>query len=79
MAKDRRVRLWQSYEPSTTIIGGKDSKDRTFQAKVVEIFMGDAMIVKKGEKEYQKIWLSSVRAPRLDNFRSPPRHMCVIF
>uniref|UniRef100_A0A914R5R4 TNase-like domain-containing protein n=1 Tax=Parascaris equorum TaxID=6256 RepID=A0A914R5R4_PAREQ len=61
IAKEKRVRLWRSYQPSNQLSADK----RTFTAKVVEIVMGDALVVQKETGEEMKIWLSSVRPPRL--------------
>ncbi|KRZ28979.1 Nuclease domain-containing protein [Trichinella pseudospiralis] len=62
-AKERRIRLWKNYEPSQAKAAGEDS----FQAKVVEITLGDSMIIKKPDGMYQKIFLSSIRPPRLED------------
>ncbi|CDW57997.1 TUDOR and SNase domain containing protein [Trichuris trichiura] len=62
-AKERRLRLWKSYEaPAASADGPK-----VYQAKVTEIVLGDAMIVKKADGSSQKIWLSSVRSPRWED------------
>uniref|UniRef100_A0A5S6QCB8 Staphylococcal nuclease domain-containing protein n=1 Tax=Trichuris muris TaxID=70415 RepID=A0A5S6QCB8_TRIMR len=62
-AKERRLRLWKSYEaPAASADGCK-----VCQGKVTEIVLGDAMIVKKPDGSSQKIWLSSVRSPRLED------------
>uniref|UniRef100_A0A915AJY5 Staphylococcal nuclease domain-containing protein 1 n=1 Tax=Parascaris univalens TaxID=6257 RepID=A0A915AJY5_PARUN len=63
IAKEKRVRLWRSYQPSNQLSADK----RTFTAKVVEIVMGDALVVQKETGEEMKIWLSSVRPPREEN------------
>ncbi|KRY53537.1 Nuclease domain-containing protein [Trichinella britovi] len=62
-AKERRLRLWKNYEPSHAKAAGENS----FQAKVVEITLGDSMIIKKQDGMYQKIFLSSIRPPRLED------------
>ncbi|KAI1727653.1 hypothetical protein Ddc_04968 [Ditylenchus destructor] len=57
-AKERKLRLWRNYSgPVTT---GKNS----FSAKVVEILLGDSIIVEKDNGEQQKIFFSSLRPPR---------------
>ncbi|VDK43460.1 unnamed protein product [Anisakis simplex] len=63
IAKEKRLRLWRSYQPSNQLSADK----RTFTAKVVEIVMGDALVVQKESGEEMKIWLSSVRPPREEN------------
>lgn len=32
---------------------------------MVEVVNGDALVIKKGDQQYQKIWFSSIRPPRL--------------
>ncbi|VBB29209.1 unnamed protein product [Acanthocheilonema viteae] len=63
IAKDKRLRFWRAYQPSNQLSVDKKS----FTAKVVEIVMGDALIVQKENGNEIKIWLSSVRPPREEN------------
>lgn len=63
MAKEKRLRLWRSYQPSNQLSADK----RSFMAKVIEIVMGDALVVQKEDGEELKIWLSSIRPPREEN------------
>ncbi|VDM95711.1 unnamed protein product [Thelazia callipaeda] len=60
VAKEKRLRLWRSYQPSNQLNVDK----RTFTAKVIEVVMADALIVQKENENEIKIWLSSVRPPR---------------
>ncbi|MFH4979105.1 hypothetical protein AB6A40_005814 [Gnathostoma spinigerum] len=60
IAKEKRLRLWRSYQPSTTLSDDK----KCFSAKVVEVVMADSLVVMKDSGEEMKIWLSSVRPPR---------------
>uniref|UniRef100_A0A0N5AH97 Staphylococcal nuclease domain-containing protein 1 n=1 Tax=Syphacia muris TaxID=451379 RepID=A0A0N5AH97_9BILA len=69
IAKEKRIRLWRSYQPSNQISADK----KNFVAKVIEIVMGDAMVVQKESGEEMKIWLSSVRPPREENKESENR------
>ncbi|VDN31540.1 unnamed protein product [Gongylonema pulchrum] len=62
-AKDKKLRLWRSYQPSNQLSSDK----KTFSAKVIEINMGDAMIIQREDGTETKIWLSSVRPPREEN------------
>ena len=60
VAKEKRMRLWRSYQPSNQLSADK----KNFTAKVIEIVMGDALVIQKESGEEMKIWLSSVRPPR---------------
>ena len=61
-AKEKRLRLWKDYAPSGPTI---DAKEREFQGKVVEVINADAMIVKASDGTPKKIFLASIRPPRL--------------
>ncbi|VDK66149.1 unnamed protein product [Onchocerca ochengi] len=63
IAKEKKLRIWRSYQPSNQLNVDKKS----FTAKVIEIVMGDALIVQKENGDEIKIWLSSVRPPREEN------------
>ncbi|MCP9261391.1 Tudor staphylococcal nuclease [Dirofilaria immitis] len=63
IAKEKRLRFWRSYQPSNNLSVDKKS----FTAKVVEIVLGDALIVQKENGDEIKIWLSSVKPPREEN------------
>ncbi|KAK0395145.1 hypothetical protein QR680_001139 [Steinernema hermaphroditum] len=61
IAKDKKLRLWKSYKGSSS-----SGDKKSFTARVVEIVLGDSMIVQKEDGEESKIFLSSVRPPRLE-------------
>ncbi|KAK6016387.1 nuclease-like protein, partial [Ostertagia ostertagi] len=62
LAKDKKLRLWRTYQPSAASALTGDKK--TFSGKVVEIVMSDAMVVRKADGSEVKIHLASVRLPR---------------
>lgn len=61
-AKEKRLRLWKDYVASAPAV---NPKDKQYSAKVLEIVNGDALMVKVGESA-RKIFLASIRPPRLD-------------
>lgn len=61
-AKEKRLRLWKDYKANTQHLEGKVKE---FAAKVVEIVNADALIVKTNEGALKKIFLASIRPPRL--------------
>ncbi|KAJ1367861.1 hypothetical protein KIN20_028869 [Parelaphostrongylus tenuis] len=61
-AKDKKLRLWKTYQPSAGSALSGDKK--SFTGKVVEIIMSDAMMVTKPDGSEVKIHLASVRLPR---------------
>ncbi|KAH7939386.1 hypothetical protein HPB52_011695 [Rhipicephalus sanguineus] len=60
-AKEKRLRLWKDYTPTGIPI---DAKEQRFEGKVVEVINADALVVKVGDNELRKIFLSSIRPPR---------------
>ena len=60
-AKEKRLRIWKDYTPPTNTV---NVKDKTYQAKVIEIINADGMIVKMQDGSERKIFLSSIRFPR---------------
>ncbi|XP_013400394.1 staphylococcal nuclease domain-containing protein 1 [Lingula anatina] len=60
-AKEKRLRIWKDFTPSTPTV---ELKDKNFSGKVVEVVNGDSLMVKIGENQYKKCFLSSVRPPR---------------
>nr|CAG4651604.1 EOG090X01F7 [Triops cancriformis] len=60
-AKEKKLRLWKDYAPTTNQLSGKDKQ---FVAKVVEVVNADAMVVKMNDGTYKKIFLASIRPPR---------------
>merc|ERR1719412_2932122 len=62
-AKESKLRQWKHYEgPTGPVIS---ARDKEFTGKVVEIVNGDAIMVKKNKTETKKIFLASIRPPRL--------------
>lgn len=62
-AKEKKLRIWKNFTPAVSTLS---EKDREFTGKVVEIVNGDAIMVKTG-KAFKKIFLASIRPPRLDD------------
>ncbi|XP_012259145.2 staphylococcal nuclease domain-containing protein 1 [Athalia rosae] len=60
-AKENRLRIWEDYVPSGPQIS---SKEREYNATVVEIVTAEALIVKTPCGTSKKIFLSSIRPPR---------------
>lgn len=61
-AKEKKLRIWKDYTPSSSTI---NIKDKTFQGKVVEVVNGDALVVKTPEGQYKKCFLASIKPPRM--------------
>ena len=61
-AKQQQLRIWKGYQPSSSATLSQGSSN--FSGKVVEVVNGDALVIKKGDQQYQKIWFSSIRPPR---------------
>jgi endonuclease YncB( thermonuclease family) len=58
------LRLWRNYTPAAVVSGGAGSASQ-FNAKVVEIGLGDSLtVIKDGQTQSMKIHLSSIRAPK---------------
>lgn len=60
-AKEKRLRLWKTYQPTSTAYSG-DRK--AFTAKVTEVILSDAVVVQKEDGTELKLNLSSIRLPR---------------
>lgn len=60
-AKENRTRRWKSYEPKQPQLTGKEKE---FSGTVVEVVNGDALMIKVGQGDVRKIFLSSIRPPR---------------
>ncbi|KAF1763864.1 hypothetical protein GCK72_003810 [Caenorhabditis remanei] len=60
-AKEKRLRLWKSYQPTSSAYSG-DRK--AFTAKVTEVILSDAVVVQKEDGSELKLHLSSIRLPR---------------
>jgi len=63
VAKDKRLRLWKDFSPSGPTI---DSKEKNFVGKVVEVVNSDALVLKLADGSFKKVFLASVRPPRID-------------
>ncbi|GBL80625.1 Nuclease domain-containing protein 1 [Araneus ventricosus] len=61
-AKEKRVRIWKDYAPSGPVI---EAKEKEFQGKVIEVINADAMVVKLADGSTKKIFLASIRPPRM--------------
>ena len=61
-AKKEQLRLWKGFTPAAA--PEMSSKDKKFTGKVIEVGNADNLVVKTGDKTYQKIFFSSFRAPR---------------
>ncbi|CAB3384819.1 Hypothetical predicted protein [Cloeon dipterum] len=62
-AKEKRVRRWRDWTPSASL--QLSGKEKEFTATVMEIVGGDAMIVRLSNGQDKKIFLASIRPPRL--------------
>jgi len=62
-AKEKKIRIWKNYAPTTNTLS---DKDRAFTGKVVEIVNGDALMVKVGTT-HKKIHLASIKPPKLED------------
>jgi len=62
-AKQKRLRVWAAYQPSENQVS---DKDKEFSGKVVEIVNSDALVILKNDGKTKKIFLASIRPPRLE-------------
>ncbi|ESO85752.1 hypothetical protein LOTGIDRAFT_235720 [Lottia gigantea] len=60
VGKEKKLRIWKDYTPSTNSI---NIKDKSFTGKVVEVIGGDGMMIKL-DNGTKKIFLSSIKPPR---------------
>nr|QBI71280.1 ebna2 binding protein P100 [Orthoderella ornata] len=63
-AKENKLRLWKDYQATTPQISGKEKE---YIATVVEVVNGDALMVKTADGTLKKIFLASIRPPRLQD------------
>jgi len=63
-AKEKQLRIWKGYQPTSSLATAVPIKSKNFTAKVVEIVNADALVVKTPEGSFQKIHFSSLRPPR---------------
>lgn len=66
-AKEKKLRLWKDYTASAaTGAALLKGKDKEFTATVIECVNGDALNVRLADGTVKKIFLASIRPPRLD-------------
>ena len=63
-AKEKQLRIWKGYQPTSSLSTAIPIKSKNFTAKVVEIVNADALVVKTPEGSFQKIFFSSLRPPK---------------
>ncbi|KAF2350110.1 Staphylococcal nuclease (SNase-like) OB-fold [Trinorchestia longiramus] len=63
IAKQQKLKLWVGYKPSGSKVA---DKDKEFTGRVIEVINGDALVVLKSDNTSKKIFLASIRPPRLD-------------
>lgn len=63
IAKQKKLRIWIDYKPAENNVS---DKDREFSGRVIEIVNGDALVILKDDGNSKKIFLASIRPPRLD-------------
>lgn len=66
-AKEKKLRIWKDYQvsASTNPAAGLKAKDKEFVATVIECVNGDALMVRLADGTVKKIFLASIRPPRL--------------
>lgn len=64
-AKMAKLRMWKNYTENKA--SGDDS-NRKLSGKVVEVANADGLVLKLNDGSFKKIFLSSIRAPRLADF-----------
>ena len=75
-AKTKRLRLWRDYKEPVTATGNAAARQSAsaidYEAKVLEICSADSLIVQNidASKEIKKIFLASIRPPRLDSVKN---------
>lgn len=69
LAKQKKIRLWVGYKPTQSKVS---DKEREFTGTVIEIVNGDALVILKSDESTKKIFLASIRPPRLDEKESKP-------
>uniref|UniRef100_A0A0P5RPB4 Staphylococcal nuclease domain-containing protein 1 n=1 Tax=Daphnia magna TaxID=35525 RepID=A0A0P5RPB4_9CRUS len=62
-AKEKKMRIWKDYVSSAPQLS---AKEKQFNGKVVEIVNADAIMVKLHDGTIRKIFLASIRPPRLE-------------
>ncbi|XP_074374885.1 ribonuclease TUDOR 1-like isoform X2 [Apium graveolens] len=70
-AKESRLRMWTNYTPPPTT--ARKVEDQNFSGKVVEVVSGDCILVATNSLAERRVYLSSIRRPRLGNSGSADR------
>jgi staphylococcal nuclease domain-containing protein 1 len=66
-AKAKKLRIWKDYKDIVRSAGSSES----FDAKVIEIVNGDALVVQNlATNEVKKVFIASIRPPRLEGNKS---------
>lgn len=68
-AKKAQLRVWKNYIPSAST---NDETNKILTGKVTEVLNGDGMVIKLNDGTFKKIFLSSIRPPRLADFPNLP-------
>jgi staphylococcal nuclease domain-containing protein 1 len=63
-AKEKRIRRWRDWTPSAA--SQLTGKEKEFTATVMEIVGGDAIVVRLPNGQDKKIFLASIRQPRIE-------------
>jgi len=69
-AKQNKMKIWKDYKAPVSKVA---DKDKEFTAKVIEIVNGDALVVLKNDGTQKKVFLASIRPPRLDDKDGKPQ------
>jgi staphylococcal nuclease domain-containing protein 1 len=64
-AKKAQLKLWKNFTPTASTT---DENAKTFTGKVTEVLNGDGVVVKLNDGTLKKIFLSSIRPPRVADF-----------
>ncbi|CAG2167551.1 unnamed protein product, partial [Oppiella nova] len=65
-AKTKKLRIWKDFKETVRTNGSNES----FEAKVLEIVNGDALVVQNlSNNEVKKVFIASIRPPRLEGQR----------
>ena len=60
-AKEKRLRVWTNWTPPPRTV---DASAAEFDATVVEVVSGDALVISRSGGDDERVFLASVRAPR---------------
>jgi staphylococcal nuclease domain-containing protein 1 len=72
-AKEKKIRIWKDYQSSTAsnAVAALKGKDKEFIGTVVEIVNADSLMVKLADGTQKKVFLASIRPPRLIEEKGP--------